>query len=137
MLSFQTCYSKFLMKNMLKGFLSIFWQKAKENIILVLSFSGFLKMFWVFMKDTFLKRWILSPFPSFELFIPFFIFRWFWPTKLRKYYVIYLFTFFKSLACLALQTETIVKKITQPKLPKMKNEVTKICNEPGNCAQKS
>ena len=38
---------------------------------------------------------------------------------------------FKSLACLALQMETIVKKITQPKLPKTKNEVTKICNEPG------
>jgi hypothetical protein len=27
--------------------------------------------------------------------------------------------------------ETIVKKIMQPKLQKMKNEVTKICNEPG------
>ena len=40
-------------------------------------------------------------------------------------------TFFKSLACLALQKETIVKKITQPKLPKTKNEVTKIGNEPG------
>ena len=38
---------------------------------------------------------------------------------------------FKSLACLALQMETILKKITQPKLPKMKNEVTKIYNEPG------
>ena len=38
---------------------------------------------------------------------------------------------FKSLACLALQTETIVKKIIQPKLPKTKNEFTKICNEPG------
>ena len=64
-----------------------------------------------------------------ELFIPFslFFFRWFWPTNLRKC----LFTFFKSLACLALQTETIVKKITQPKLPKTKNELTKICNEPG------
>ena len=36
--------------------------------------------------------------------------------KLRKC----LFTFFKSLACLALQTETIIKKITQPKLPKTK-----------------
>ena len=64
-----------------------------------------------------------------ELFIPFlfFVFRWFWPTKLQKC----LLTFFKSLACLALQTETIVKKITQPKLPKTKNELTKICNEPG------
>ena len=27
--------------------------------------------------------------------------------------------------------ETIVKKITQPKLPKTENELTKICNEPG------
>ena len=27
--------------------------------------------------------------------------------------------------------ETIVKKIPQPKLPTTKNEVTKICNEPG------
>ena len=65
-----------------------------------------------------------------ELFIPFpfFVFCWFWLTKLRKC----LFTFFKSLACLALQTETIVKKITQPKLPKTKNELTKICNELGN-----
>jgi hypothetical protein len=31
---------------------------------------------------------------------------------------------------LALQPETIIKKSTQPKLPKMKNELTKICNEP-------
>ena len=38
---------------------------------------------------------------------------------------------FKSLVCLALQTETIVKKITQPKLPKTKNELTKNFNEPG------
>ena len=38
---------------------------------------------------------------------------------------------FKSLACLALQMETIVKKITKHKLPKKKNEFTKICNEPG------
>ena len=38
------------------------------------------------------------------------------------------FTFSKSLACLALQTETI---IAQTKLPKTKNEITKICNEPG------
>ena len=36
----------------------------------------------------------------------------------------------KSLACLALQTETIVKKITQPKLPKTKIELTKISYEP-------
>ena len=35
------------------------------------------------------------------------------------------------LACLASQMETIVKKITQPNLPKMKNELAKICNEPG------
>jgi hypothetical protein len=27
--------------------------------------------------------------------------------------------------------ETIIKKITQPKQQKMKNELTKICNEPG------
>ena len=40
-------------------------------------------------------------------------------------------TFLNSLACLALQTETIVKKIMQPKLPKTKNKLTKICNEPG------
>ena len=60
-------------------------------------------------------------------FHPIFVFRWFWQTKLRKC----LFTFFKSLVCLALQTETIVKKIMQPKLPKTKNELTKIHNEPG------
>ena len=53
-------------------------------------------------------------------------------TKLPEFYVICLFKFFKSLPCLSLKTETIIKKITQPKLPKMKNEVTKICNEPGN-----
>jgi hypothetical protein len=53
-------------------------------------------------------------------------------TKIWKHYLICLFTFFKSLACLALQTEIIVKKITQPKLPKMKNKFIKICNEPGN-----
>ena len=45
---------------------------------------------------------------TYELFIPFSFFRWFWPTKLRKC----LFTFFNSLGCLALQSETIVKKIT-------------------------
>ena len=43
----------------------------------------------------------------------------------------YVVTFFKSLACFALQTGTIVKKITQPRLPKTKNELTKICNELG------
>ena len=36
-------------------------------------------------------------------------------------------------SCLSsLQTESKIKKITQPKLPKTKNELTKICNEPGN-----
>ena len=35
-------------------------------------------------------------------------------TKIPQYYVICLFTFFKSLVRLALQMETIVKKITQP-----------------------
>ena len=48
-------------------------------------------------------------------------------TKILRNMFIYMF---KSLACLALQTETIVKKVTQPKLPKTKNEVTNICNEP-------
>ena len=38
---------------------------------------------------------------------------------------------FKSLAFLALQRETIVKKIMQLKLPKTKNKVAKICNDPG------
>ena len=52
-------------------------------------------------------------------------------TKMQEHYVICIFTFFKSLVCLALQTETIAKKITQPKSPKTKNELTKICNEPG------
>ena len=51
--------------------------------------------------------------------------------------ILCLFTFFKSLACLALQTETIIKKITQPRLPKTKNKVTKICNEPGGHKQPS
>ena len=51
-------------------------------------------------------------------FHPIFAFRWFWPTKLRK-------------CLLTFTTETILKKITQPKLPKTKNELTKICNEPG------
>ena len=65
-----------------------------------------------------------------ELFIPFFDFRFSLVladevTKIPEYYVICLFTFFKCLACLALQTETIVKKITQPKLPKMKKELPK------------
>ena len=44
----------------------------------------------------------------------------------------FIYVHFLSLTCLALQTETIIKKITQPKLPKMKNELTKICNESGN-----
>ena len=61
----------------------------------------------------------------FDHFIPFlFLFCWFWRTKLRKC----LFTFFKSFACLALQTKTIVKKITQTKSQKTKNKLTKICN---------
>ena len=60
-------------------------------------------------------------------FIPFLLFVFCWPLKLRKC----LFTFFKSLACLALQTQSILKKIRQPKLPKTKFELTKICNEPG------
>ena len=42
-----------------------------------------------------------------------------------------LFIFSKSLACLALQMETIIKKITQPKLPETKNTLTNICIEPG------
>ena len=46
-------------------------------------------------------------------------------TKVQEYYVICLFTFFKSLACLALQTETIVKKIMQPKLSKTKTKLPK------------
>ena len=66
---------------------------------------------------------------TYELFITFllFVFRWFWLTKLQKC----LFTFSKSLACLAFQTETIVKKVAQPKLPKTKIELAEICNEPG------
>ena len=57
-----------------------------------------------------------------ELFISFLIFFFVvWQTMLRNC----LFAFFKSLACHALQTETIIKKITQPKLPKTKNKRTK------------
>ena len=68
----------------------------------------------------------ISILAAYELFIPFsiFVFLWFFRLKLRKC----LFTFFKIIDCLALQTETIVKKITQPELP---NELTKICNKPG------
>ena len=71
----------------------------------------------------------ISILAAYELFIPFsiFVFLWFWLLKLRKC----LFTFFKILDCLALQTETIIKKITQPELPNTKNELTKICNKPG------
>ena len=65
---------------------------------------------------------------SFSSHFRFLFFFGFWPTELRKC----LFTFYKNLACLALQMETIVKKITQPKLPIRKNELTKICNELGN-----
>ena len=43
-------------------------------------------------------------------------------TKMPGYYLLCLFTISKSLVCLALQTETIVKKITQPKLQKTKNK---------------
>jgi hypothetical protein len=57
-----------------------------------------------------------------------FVFHWFWQTKLQKC----LFANFKSLACLALHMEIIVKEITQPKLSKTKNGLTKICDEPGN-----
>ena len=64
----------------------------------------------------------------FELFITFFDFRFSLiladeVKKIPEYYVIC----FKVLH--VLQTETIIKKITQPKLPKTKNEITKICNE--------
>ena len=95
------------------------WPKTKKSAIL---FVYFLHFAW---------KWqlIFSFLVTLEHFIPYslFIFHWLRPTKLRKC----LFTFFKSLACLALQTETIVKKITQPKSPKTKNELTKNCNEPG------
>ena len=55
---------------------------------------------------------------SFSSHFCFLFFRWLWPTNLRNVYL----HFFKSLACLDLQMETIVKKITQPMLPKTKNE---------------
>ena len=34
-------FLRFLMRNMLEGFLSILWQKSKGNLIRVLSFWGF------------------------------------------------------------------------------------------------
>ena len=46
-------------------------------------------------------------------------------TKIGKYYVICLFTFFKSLACLALQTETIVKKNHATEVTKRKTKIPK------------
>ena len=49
-----------------------------------------------------------------------------------EYFLICLFTFFKSQARLALQMKAIIRKIMQPKLPKRKNEVTQIFNEPVN-----
>ena len=61
---------------------------------------------------------------SFSSHFLFFVFHWFWLTKLQKC----LFAFLKSLACLTLQMETIIKKSTQPKLPKTENELTNICN---------
>ena len=50
-----------------------------------------------------------------------------------KVYLHFSPAFFKSLACPALQTEIIVKKITQLKLPKtnLSKSLIKICNEPG------
>ena len=39
----------------------------------------------------------------------------FWSTKLQKYYIMYVYFFIIGLARLALQTENIVKKTTQPK----------------------
>jgi hypothetical protein len=75
-----------------------------------------------------------------ELFIPFS----FWPTKLQKYYIIfYLITFFLNfclacLACFALQgakAEHMEIKVSKPifgiLVALTKNELTKICNEPG------
>ena len=47
-------------------------------------------------------------------------------TKLPKYYFI-VCLFFILFSHLALQMENIVQKITQPKLRKTKNQVTKIC----------
>ena len=48
-------------------------------------------------------------------------------TKIQKYYLICLFTFFKSLALLAFQTETMVKKIRNQSDEKTKkNEGTKM-----------
>ena len=100
--------------------------------IWVMSLMNPCHILWKFLND----HLRFEGFVSNELFIPFFDFRFSLVladevTKIPEYYVICLFTFFESLACLALQTETIVKKITQPKLPKTKNEITKICNEPG------
>ena len=65
-----------------------------------------------------------------ELFIPFFFVIFFVDFGQRSYENVYLH-FFKSLACLALQIETMVKKITQLILPKTNNKLTKICNKPG------
>ena len=62
----------------------------------------------------------------FVLFIPFFVFGFgrhsYKNTKILRNMFVYIF---KSLALLALQTETIVKKITQPKLPKTKMNLPK------------
>ena len=44
---------------------------------------------------------------------------------------VFVFRWLRKCACLFLRRETIVKKITQPKLPKTKNELANICNEPG------
>ena len=72
------------------------------------------------------KKILVSLHVSYELFIPFSFFVGFGWQSYECF-----FTFFKSLAFLALETETIVKKLTKPKSPKTKNEITKICNEPG------
>ena len=50
----------------------------------------------------------------------------------RSYQYITFVCFLFCLTHFGLKTENIVQKITQPKWWKTKNEVTKICDEPGN-----
>ena len=84
----------------------------------------------VLKMTTFFKEMRIAQLLSISSHFGNFVFGCFWATKLPKYYVIVVYFSFR-LAHFALKTENIVQKITQPKWQKTKNEVTKICDEPG------
>ena len=109
------CCRAFISENSYQ-FYNFYWQTflRKQNIFCVGYPQTILKNRCILLSilskyvlRTEIKQ-LISACIIYELFIPFllFVFCWFYPMKLRKC----LFTFFKSLVCLALQTESSQRK---------------------------